>query len=273
MSLVKDTTNQINNTKNIELWCNERNNCKTVTKMAKNRKGGASKVGSRAAPTMKANDGSKATPPRTAKEPDALWVMAQVIEGSNQHHVCHINGCDAEVVAVWKKANQAVDDDQTWPVCSTHQEQQPGAEPAVPSMPEAVPEGTDVCDEFKTESDDFDVPRGDDAQNAQENVETDCIARNDEESEQNSDEDDDEEPDALWDLKKIMSIDDIMHECPIKCSHKTCKLPAAAVWVCNAKPNENWYSCLDCQVRIPGSIGSSLCHHHSQCRFECGRPK
>jgi hypothetical protein len=234
--------------------------------MAKNRKGGAAKVGSRAAPTMKANDGCKETPPRTAKEPDALWVMAQVIEGSNQHHVCHINGCDAEVVAVWKKANQAVDDDQTWPVCSTHRQQQPGEEPTVPSLPEAA--------EFTTEGDDLAVPQSDeaqDAQNSQESLESDCVARNDEESEQNNDEDDDEEPDALWDLKKIMSIDDIMHECPIKCSHKTCKLPAATIWVCSAKPNENWYSCLDCQVRRPGSNGSSLGNHNSHRRFECDR--
>jgi hypothetical protein len=52
-----------------------------------------------------------------------------------------------------------------------------------------------------------------------------------------------------WDLKQILSIAAVTHQCPIKCSHDTCTLAAATVWVSNLKPSENWYSCLDCQVR------------------------
>jgi hypothetical protein len=57
------------------------------------------------------------------------------------------------------------------------------------------------------------------------------------------------EEDEQWDLKKIMSIAAVNCTSPIKCSHETCNLVAATVWVSNLKPSENWYSCLDCQVR------------------------
>jgi hypothetical protein len=61
--------------------------------------------------------------------------------------------------------------------------------------------------------------------------------------------DDMEEEDEQWDLKKIMSIAAVIRRSPIKCSHETCNLVAATVWVSNLKPSESWYSCLDCQVR------------------------
>jgi hypothetical protein len=59
----------------------------------------------------------------------------------------------------------------------------------------------------------------------------------------------DTEVNEVWDLKKIMAVAAITNECPIKCSHEDCALVAATVWVSNNKPSENWYSCLDCQVR------------------------
>ena len=58
----------------------------------------------------------------------------------------------------------------------------------------------------------------------------------------------DSEADEEWELKKIMPIEAINHEFPVKCSHDTCTLVAATVWVSNQKPDEKWYSCLDCQV-------------------------
>jgi hypothetical protein len=57
------------------------------------------------------------------------------------------------------------------------------------------------------------------------------------------------EVDEEWELTKIMPITAITHPCPIKCSHDTCALVAVSVWVSNQKPDEKWYSCLDCQVR------------------------
>ena len=60
----------------------------------------------------------------------------------------------------------------------------------------------------------------------------------------------DSEVDEVWELKKIMSIEAINHTFPVKCSHDTCTLVAATVWVSNQKPDEKWYSCLDCQVNL-----------------------
>lgn len=67
-------------------------------------------------------------------------------------------------------------------------------------------------------------------------------------SENEEDENEDSEVEEEWELKKIMSVAAVTHQCPIKCSHDDCTLVAATVWVSNQKPNENWYSCLDCQV-------------------------
>ena len=63
----------------------------------------------------------------------------------------------------------------------------------------------------------------------------------------------DSEADEEWELKKIMPIEAINHEFPVKCSHDTCTLVAATVWVSNQKPDEKWYSCLDCQVSLDAS--------------------
>lgn len=59
--------------------------------------------------------------------------------------------------------------------------------------------------------------------------------------------------DEQWDLKKIMSIAAVIRKSPIKCSHETCTLVAATVWVSNLKQSGKWYSCLDCQVSRCGS--------------------
>jgi hypothetical protein len=63
-----------------------------------------------------------------------------------------------------------------------------------------------------------------------------------------SDAENDSEADEEWEMKKIISIAAVKEQCPIKCSHDTCTLVAATIWVSNFKPTENWYSCLDCQV-------------------------
>lgn len=78
------------------------------------------------------------------------------------------------------------------------------------------------------------------------------------------DEEEGSEGDEEWDLKKILSIDAIKHACPIKCSHDTCTLVAATVWISNQKPTENWYSCLDCQV-IYMLVHICLIHMSTNC--------
>lgn len=52
-----------------------------------------------------------------------------------------------------------------------------------------------------------------------------------------------------WDLKKILSHSDISKECPIKCSTSDCLLAGCSIWVSSLKPNEKWYSCVDCQEK------------------------
>jgi hypothetical protein len=50
-----------------------------------------------------------------------------------------------------------------------------------------------------------------------------------------------------WDLKKILSFQDITKEGTVKCSNEDCKLPACSVWISNLAPTTKWYYCVDCQ--------------------------
>jgi hypothetical protein len=77
-------------------------------------------------------------------------------------------------------------------------------------------------------------------------------------SESNEKEGDDEE---VWDLKKIMSIQAVSSNAPIKCSTDDCLMPAACAWVSTRNPTVNWYTCLDCQV---GRTTCSLIARHHQ---------
>ena len=86
------------------------------------------------------------------------------------------------------------------------------------------------------------------AEGDRESFETEKDMSSPEHAASDDEEGDDSEANEEWDLKKILSIDAIKHACPIKCSHDTCTLVAATVWISNKKPTENWYSCLDCQV-------------------------
>ncbi len=60
----------------------------------------------------------------------------------------------------------------------------------------------------------------------------------------------DNESDAeeVWDLVKIIEIDALLIDSPVKCSTDTCLLPAACVYVSSHASTEKWYTCLDCQV-------------------------
>jgi hypothetical protein len=64
------------------------------------------------------------------------------------------------------------------------------------------------------------------------------------------DEDDEWEAEEVWDLVKIIGIDALLIDSPVKCSTETCLLPAACVYVSSQAPTEKWYTCLDCQVSL-----------------------
>lgn len=55
----------------------------------------------------------------------------------------------------------------------------------------------------------------------------------------------DENPADVWDLKKILSKEE-MEDLPRKCKEEDCNLLAAVVWVSGT--GEQWHGCLDCQV-------------------------
>lgn len=56
--------------------------------------------------------------------------------------------------------------------------------------------------------------------------------------------------DEAWDLKKVMTLQELKQKSPVKCKTEGCGLLAACVYVSNLDPKNPWPSCLDCQVRI-----------------------
>lgn len=65
------------------------------------------------------------------------------------------------------------------------------------------------------------------------------------------DQDDETDDEEVWNLVKIIGVDALLIDSPIKCSTDTCLLPAACVYVSTQAPKEKWYTCLDCQVSLP----------------------
>lgn len=51
-----------------------------------------------------------------------------------------------------------------------------------------------------------------------------------------------------WDLKKVMTLQDLQQESPVKCKTDGCTLLAACEYVSNKDPENSWPSCVDCQV-------------------------
>ena len=70
-------------------------------------------------------------------------------------------------------------------------------------------------------------------------------AKDDDEDE---DEDEDEEGEA-WDLRKVLTAEQITGEC-VMCDTQGCDLLAAVIYISTGKKPQKWRGCLDCQVRI-----------------------
>lgn len=71
--------------------------------------------------------------------------------------------------------------------------------------------------------------------------------------------DDEEEDEGPWELKKILSVQELTNSYPIKCSTLGCVLPAGVVYSSVSNTKCIYYYCLDCQVsstRCP-RIGST----------------
>lgn len=61
------------------------------------------------------------------------------------------------------------------------------------------------------------------------------------------DEDDVEEKEELWDLKVVLSAEQIRMAHPVQCQTDGCELVACCIWSSTLDPETPWYSCLDCQ--------------------------
>ena len=188
------------------------------------------------------------------EEPEEVWELKRVlVAGQADAHHCRMEGCAKEAVVVWHGA----DPDDEWPMCEDCQESEFGG------WPEGVQrEGGDTGNEdavdasaAKNLADNDDTKatpsKKSDTPAAKEVVESNPVDKgpgtsNEEEA---NDEEEEEEEEEVWDLKKIMSVAEVTHECPIKCSHETCPLPAGVAWISNKDPTTKWYSCLDHQVR------------------------
>lgn len=191
---------------------------------------------------------------------EELWDIIEVIHGKTDR-VCHMEGCNLLAVAVWK-SNLVNDPNDVWPMCESCQENYYGGWPDDIERPATfIEEGlaSAAGDELENNKAASNVATKDEAEPTNDAIRgetvddfitSDVVDANKEPTSESEDEanSDENEADEVWDVKKIMSIAAINHECPIKCSHETCDLPAAVAMVSNVKPNENWYSCLDCQV-------------------------
>lgn len=56
-----------------------------------------------------------------------------------------------------------------------------------------------------------------------------------------------EEKEELWDLKVVLSANQIRMAHPTLCQSDGCNLVACCIWSSNLDPETPWYSCLDCQ--------------------------
>ena len=222
-----------------------------TTKMATNRKR-SKKVGERSgARTTPTGDSTKVEAIESEEDEqgqEELWDVIEILKGKKSDHVCRGDGCIEAAVVVWR-SNLVKDPNDFWPMCDSCQEEHFGGwpddmEPLNNKTDDISTEGGGLENEATSEEThkQGDAEPPDDVGNTTKNEAADAS------NEQANEEDEDDKPEEEWDLKSIMSIVAVTHECPIKCSHETCDLPAATVWVSNLKPTVNWYSCLDCQV-------------------------
>ena len=79
----------------------------------------------------------------------------------------------------------------------------------------------------------------------------------------------DEPPVEAWELKKIMSVDELQQKDPVKCCTEGCTLLAACVYFSSLDPDTPWSSCLDCQVRrrLSHSDAHTLDVYHVCCPY------
>ena len=177
-----------------------------------------------------------------------IWRLVRVLGlEKDDSFTCRTMQCEKNAVSLWMAGNTS----EEWPVCEACQEKDFGGWPE--GMESTCEKEQMPTHPRRNDDDSFSQSSLTAAKQAVDQDKTEEI-----ELAQEAKKEDDEAAEEVWDLKKIMSIDDVTHECPIKCSHEDCPLPAAVGWVSNQNPNSKWYSCLDHQVSVTSrSMGSA----------------
>lgn len=171
------------------------------------------------------NGGTALAPP--VDEAEEVWDILRVIETTDGSTLgCRMEDCKAQAVVVWKSNLDAEDD--VWPMCEACQETEFGGWPEGVDRPRH-----DAGDTNKdTTKDENPMPT------TEGKTSSDTL-----ENEKNGE--DDDEPEESWDIKKVMTMEEL-NGCTIKCATETCSLAAAVLYLSSG--GERWYSCLDCQV-------------------------
>jgi hypothetical protein len=162
---------------------------------------------------------------------------------------CRTDGCAHSAAAVWI-SNQNPEDH--WPLCEPCTKRDFGPDTIIPEPPVSSSSSlSNKVEEIETEEETAaDAPTDEaDAQAATEQADEEEQDEQDRDDREDEDEDESDEDPELWTLTKVLSIQAIQHEAPIKCQTADCTLLAATAWVSNRNPQYKWYTCLDCQVR------------------------
>ncbi|GKY96953.1 hypothetical protein MPSEU_000654300 [Mayamaea pseudoterrestris] len=161
-------------------------------------------------------------------EEDDVWDLKRILLGNNHDGcfvaTCRTADCSGKAIAIW---TSSADPSDEWPLCEQCQDDEFGG----------WPEGME--------------PAGNNDELVDSPLKPVVLEKTEQQPTTEPNDmttDDNEEADEIWDLKKILSIAEISQECPIKCSHDNCPLPAGVAWVSNQNPTTKWYSCLDHQV-------------------------
>jgi hypothetical protein len=190
-------------------------------------------------------------------EPEESWdVLPGMDRETLERFACRSEECMRDgrpVVAIWV-SNQNPDDH--WPLCETCTKRDFGPDTIIPEPPPPLTSASSSSssispsEESKVEEKEAVAdgpPPEETAEEVAEEPADEVEEREDDDSEKDND---DEEDPELWTLTKVLPVQAIQHEAPIKCQTEDCTLLAATAWVSNRNPTHKWYTCLDCQVRI-----------------------
>jgi hypothetical protein len=216
----------------------------------------------------------KEVPPEEASETvdEETWDLARVLPASRDNGVvapCSTENCPGKAVAVWMSS---LEPDEEWLTCETCQAAdfggwpegiKPNDKPQDVVLTTNLASITDRSDELTKNSegkDTEDEQRVEDPETKESTAPSpfeagdgshpvkDTKTDTPTDLEAASPDDNDEETVETWELKRIMSIEDITGSEATKCMSESCSLLAACLYVSSLDPASEWYTCVDCQV-------------------------